>query len=249
MPSRYPFPWKTGFLILLDSLVLRSRSFREDAQTIESLLSQPPRIINRKNIPMQGPCLLVMNHYSQPDFGAWWIALSIANAVPVDIHWLMTAAWTFPNQPLLKPLIPVTYWLFSRTAQIYGFTNMPPMPPDPNQIQNRANAVRLALRSASTTQDPVIALAPEGRDYPGGILGAPPPGVGRFITKLVKHCQKIIPIGVYEEDQCLCLCFGEAFSIDLDERNSKETLDVSVSRQVMEAIAQQLPSNLRGEYS
>ena len=212
------------------------------------MLSPPPLIINQENVPTHGPCLLVMNHYNQPDFRPWWIALGIAYAVPLDVHWLMTAAWTFPDDPFLRPLIPLTYWLFSRVAQVYGFTNMPPMPPDARQTAFRASSVRLAVRYARTTKNPVIALAPEGRDHAGGILGEPPSGVGRFITQLMKHCKVIVPIGVYEQDHRLCISFGNVFELASQTEGSRDTLDNRTSRRVMEAIAQQVPPNLRGGY-
>jgi len=248
LSSRYPFPWKTGFQLLLDAILLRPRNFRQDALSTRGLLSQPPLISNQENVPSEGPCLLVMNHYNQPDFGPWWIALGITIAVPIDIHWLMTAAWTFPNDPLLRPFTPFTYWLFSRVAQVYGFTNMPPMPPDPRQTEYRANSVRQALRYARTAASPVIALAPEGRDHPGGILGTPPPGVGRFIARLMKYCKVIVPVGIYEDDGHFCLRFGRELSLELNEKGSRETLETRISQSVMDAIALQLPERLRGAY-
>ena len=129
MQSLYPFPGKIGFLLLLDAVLLRKRSFHEDAKKTIHLLTPPPLILNAENVPIQGPCLLVMNHYSQPGFNSWWIALGIAFVIPTEIHWLMTSAWTFPNKHFMRPFIPLTYWLFSRIARVYNFTNLPPMPP------------------------------------------------------------------------------------------------------------------------
>jgi hypothetical protein len=189
-----------------------------------------------------------VNHYNHTDFGAWWIGLGVNIAVPLDIHWLMTAAWTFPNDPHLRPFTPVTFWLFKRIARIYGFTNMPPMPPDPNQTAYRAASVRQALRYARQATDPVIAMAPEGRDIPDGILGAPPPGVGRFIAHLLKRCQVTIPVGMYEQGRRLCLSFGPAFELHTTPGASPDDLDEKVSQQVMEALALQLPQHLRGIY-
>jgi hypothetical protein len=166
--------------------------------------------------------LLVVNHYNQPDFGAWWIALGVSIVVPLDIHWLMTAAWTFPRDPHLRLFTPLTYWLFKRIARIYTFTNMPPMPPDTNQTKYRAASIRQALRYARRADDPVIAMAPEGRDLPGGILGAPPPGVGRFIAHMDRYCQRIIPIGMFEGGGRLCLSFGPALKLDPSPGDSPE---------------------------
>jgi len=248
LPSRYPFPWKTGFQLLLDAILLRPRNFHQDALGTRGLLSKPPLIIDQENVPTVGPCLVVMNHYNQADFGPWWIALGIAIAVPIDIHWLMTAAWTFPNDPHLRPFTPLTYWLFSRVAQVYGFTNMPPMPPDHRQMESRAKAVRQALRYARTADSPVIALAPEGRDHPGGILGTPPPGVGRFIAQLMKYCKVIVPVGVYEDDDRLCLSFGRGLPLEFLDEGPRDALDTRISQGVMDVIALQLPERLHGAY-
>jgi hypothetical protein len=186
-----------------------------------------------------------MNHYTRPGFGAWWIALGISAKLPVDAHWMMTNGWT--HSGLLNPL---TRWFFPRLAQIYGFTTTPPMPPDPNEVEARARAVRDVLRLARTT-DAVIAVAPEGRDHPGGVLGVPPPGIGRFIQQLSKHRERITPVGVYEDsskDAGLCFNFGPGFGLEIPPDLHQGDRDRCFSTQVMTAIARQLPHSLRGEY-
>jgi hypothetical protein len=98
--------------------------------------------------------------------------------VPQDVHWVMTAGWTFPGQRRGRLLKPLTYWLFRRVAKVYGFTTMPPMPPNPKESLARARAVRQVLEYAERANRPIIGLSPEGRDFPTGQLGTPPPGVG-----------------------------------------------------------------------
>lgn len=241
--QRYPFPWKTGLRLLWDALWLRSRSFRTDALDSLQAFPNPNTIIQKGLIPGEGPCLLVTNHYSRPGFGAWWIALGISAALPVEVHWMMTNAWTH-----LGPLEGMSRWLFPRLARVYGFTPTPPIPPDPRDVGDRARAVRQVL-DVSRCPGAVIALAPEGQDHPGGILGAPPPGVGRFITQLEKHCQRIVPIGVYEEGDYLTFNFGPAFELDIDPLSAADERDRDASQQVMQFIAQQLPPRLRGDYN
>jgi hypothetical protein len=240
---RYPLPWFTGLRLLRDSLLRQSRSFREDAIQTVKTLSPQPRIINPNHIPCNGPCLLVINHYSRPGFGAWWIALGISAVVPVEIHWMMTAGWTH-----MGVLQPVTRWLFSHLARVYGFTTTPPMPPKPGEVEARAVAVRQVIR-VSRSEKAVIGLVPEGRDFPGGILGQPPKGIGRFIIQLAKHCQRIIPVGVYEEAGFLCLNFGVPFILDPPSTLPPNERDQIASQWVMAAIANQLPWRLRGKYA
>jgi len=239
---RYPTPWQIGIHLLWDAILLRSRSFRADAlQSIQPIATRL-KILHKENIPSQGPCLLVMNHYSRPGFDAWWIALGISAVVPVEIHWMMTNAWTHAG--ILEP---ITRWLFPRLAQVYGFTTTPPMPPVPHDLDARAQAVRRVLEIASSP-DTLIGLAPEGRDHPGGILGPPPPGVGRFIHQLSKRCQRIIPIGVYEDADNLYLSFGPPFHLEAASRSTPAERDHHRIQQVMGLIASQLPPWLRGDY-
>ncbi len=239
---QYPFPWKIGLLLLWDALLLRQRDFQNDSSKIIQLLNPPPKIFGIEYIPTSGPALLATNHYSRPGFPAWWIALSISAAVPLEIHWVMTAGWTH-----LAGLESLPRWLFPHVARVYGFTTTPPMPPDPRDAEMRAQAVRRVLRVARAP-GAVIGLAPEDRDHPGGVLAPPPPGAGRFIGKLVSHCQRIVPIGVYEGEECLCVNFGPPFQLDIPQGILAAQRDQIISKQVMRSIAQQLPPALRGEY-
>jgi len=242
-PLRYPFLWRLGLVLLRDLLLQRSRSFHEDARACVALLNPPPEIIHPENIPTVGPALLVTNHYTRPGFPAWWIALGISAATPVEVHWMMTSAWR--HLGLLEPL---SRWLFPRLAGVYRFTTTPPMPPDPGDVEARARAVRGVLRAARAP-GAVIGLAPEGRDHPGGFLGEPASGAGRFIEKLILHCQRIIPIGVYEGEKNLCVNFGPTLQLEIPPGLSADHRDRFVSQQVMRAIARQLPSALRGKYT
>ncbi len=248
VPERYPFPWKAAWCVLRDAILLRPRDLRVDARQILKLLPTPPKVFAPEHIPAQGPCLLVFNHYTRPGFRPWWLGLGVSAHVPLDIHWLMVTAWTFPYEPLLRPLTPFTYWLFPRIAQIYGFTPMPPMPPSPRQVAMRATAVRRALTYVRHHPTPVVAMSPEGRDHPEGILGVPPPGVGRFMERLARRCQKIIPIGIYEDDEALCLNFGVPITLNAPADDAPDARDQHTAQQVMRAIAQQVPPHLRDKY-
>jgi len=149
---------------------------------------------------------------------------------------MMTAAWTF-----LGPLEPITRWLFPRLARVYGFTTTPPMPPESRDVEARARAVRQVLQVARS-QNAMIAIAPEGRDHPGGIIGTPPPGAGRFICLLNKYCQRIVPIAVFEDGGKLYCNFGPAFNLDISPVWCSDERDRQVSQQVMQSIARQLPT-------
>ncbi len=191
---------------------------------------------------MQG-LIITANHFSASDFQAWWIAIVISAAIPVEIHWVVTAGWTNSGW-----LTPVTHWLFPRAERLWGFTPMPAMPPDPADVEARAWAVRDVLHYARDASIPVVGMVPEGRDFPGGVLGRLPPGAGRFMHLLSSYCPSILPVGVWKENNRVYLKFGHPYSLDTPAGYSARNLDVWVGNRIMNQIALCLPPNLRGEY-
>lgn len=209
-----------------------------------ALAGQPIEMLGQEHIPLRGPCLAVCNHYSRPGLGAWWTAIAVTAAVTAaraadadpEIRWVMTAAWTFPDSPWRqRVLTPLSRLAFRRVAQVYGFVNMPPMPPDPAEVEARALAVRqtvrLACRAAETGG--MVGLAPEGRDVREGEERLPS-GVGRFIALLVEAGLPLLPVGVAEGDGRLRLAFGSLFVPHLPSQRAAR--DRAVAWQVIEAI-------------
>ena len=74
------------------------RSFREDAIRCIGRLKPPLQVLGKEYIPQNGPCVLTVNHYHRPGFGAQWLALAISACVPREMHWVMTAEWTAPGK-------------------------------------------------------------------------------------------------------------------------------------------------------
>lgn len=240
----------------------RKRSFRADARLAMCGYDRGLLVLGEEHIPQGGPCLITANHYWHPDFDAWWLVLAISSLVPQEIHWVATSAWRSPG--LLGAL---SRWLFPRGSAVWGFTAMPPIPPDPWEVEARAQAVRKVLGYARASAAPLIGLAPEGRDVTGGSLGEPPSGAGRFILLLSQYCSKITPVGVYygsgEDGQKppLTLHFGSPYVLEPPGRQvvgrhagrplhtSAEERDRRVSEQVMRRIAALLPEALRGPYA
>ena len=137
------------------------------------------------------------------------------------------------------------------TAQLvlrYGFFRMPPMPPDPRQVEQRALAVRQVIAYVRRNPAARIGLAPEGRDLPGGVLGWPPPGGGRFMLTLAQMGLALSPAGVYEEGGRLVVRVGPSFALSAPAGLRGEELDCHASRQVMQRIAALLPDSLQGEF-
>jgi len=229
-------------------LTLQPRSIARDARVAMTGVRPAPEILGGEHVPPRGPCLVTCNHYTRPGFDAWWVALAIAAAVAdrrasgadPEIRWVMTAAWTFPkNSWRRRVLTPLTRWAFDRVARAYGFVTMPPMPPDPREVEARALAVlrtvRLARRAAQ--EGGMVGLAPEGRDVPRG-LGEPPAGAGEFVALLVRAGLQVLPVGLAERGGRLRVSFGPLFVPHLPADRTER--DRAVAAQVMKAIARQL---------
>jgi 1-acyl-sn-glycerol-3-phosphate acyltransferase len=248
MPQKYPNPWILVPGLAAAMLTRRQRSFRQAALSAVRLLQPPLEVRGQEAIPTAGPFLLTINHYGRPGFMAWWLTFALSASLPVDVHWIMTGAWIFPGKWYEALVDKLTTWLFRQIAQVYGFTNMAPVVPYTNEVEGRARSVRRVLEYARRAPAPVIGLAPEGRDHPGAVLGQPPPGLGRFVARLAPLCQVILPAGIFEIDDNLCLQFGPPYRLEVPGSLSGEALDLHVSKVVMCAIAHQLPIPLRGEF-
>jgi hypothetical protein len=242
MLSGYALPRELLSQLGLALLTGRRRSFRADAICCSKRLQPPLKIYGVENIPASGPCLVTTNHYTRPGLRAWWLALAISAAVPAEIHWLITSAWTYPDRLRSHTITPVSRWVLTRLAQAYGFTHMPPMPPDPQDVLRRAEAVRRVLKMARHSERPLLGLAPEGGDFAApGRLAEPPPGAGRFILHLCALGLEIAPVGIFEEAECLCLRFGPRYWLDARPELPAATRDRTASRQVMQRITDLIP--------
>ena len=90
-------------------------------------------------------------------------------------------------------------------------------------------------------------MAPEGRDFPKGVLGWPPPGTKRLLVQLGRFVDHFVHVGVYEGNDQLVINFGEPIKITNLDHISMD-LENEISRQMMQAIARLLPERLRGEF-
>jgi hypothetical protein len=243
-------PSLNGMILRIAGSVLagRTRSFKSDAVREISHLSPPVQIIGRENIPVEGPCLVTVNHYSRAGFWGWWLAMMVSAAVPVEIHWVTSRELTYPGQKRGVVLRPLTRLGMQWISQAYDFTVMPAMPPVPADAIDRSVAVRHLFRYIHSAKKPVVGLAPEGMDYPGGILGWPPTGSGRMIQQIARQGLGIAPVGAYEDQGVFYLRFGEAYRLESPANLSRGDLDKGTRCTVMQHIARLLPPGLRGEF-
>jgi len=251
----YSYPPGLFASVARDAIFLRRRDFHQDAKACIQKLNPPLQVLGKQNLPQQGPCVLTVNHYHRPRFGAEWIALAIAALVPVNMHWLMTGEFTYPGKWYAPFGAIGSRILLKRIAYIYRFTNMPPMPPRSKDVEARAASVRAVLEHVRGAQDPVLGLAPEGYDPPGpdldGVLTRPATGLGRFGLLLSKAGLTFAPVGAYEADGVFHLHFGERYelSVGSDLCADPDGKDERAMRIIMENIARLLPLHLRGEFA
>ena len=140
-------------------------------------------------------------------------------------------------------------WVLHRIARVYGFTAMPPLPPRPKDVAERAASVRAALDFAKRTERPVIGLAPEGGDSADGTLAHPASGAGRFGLLLAASGLPFHPVGAYEQNGAFCLHFGPPYALTVPPGLKPEEKDRAAANIIMQNIARLLPEDLRGEFS
>lgn len=246
MPEYPAFPFSLVLGAAWSLLRGSRRSFRRDA--LRCICNLSLKILGVEHIPQSGPGVVLVNHYYRPGFFAGWIALALSAAIPTELIWVMTAAWTEAGTLGSRLRAALSVPLFPRVARMYGFIPMPPMPPRPHEVAARAQAVRRILAAASQIPPPLLAFAPEGMDPPGGVLMRPPSGVGRLLAKLAQQNLRFYPVGVYEDEMFLTARFGASFCLKSPAGLSVDELDRQVADTAMEAIAVLLPPALRGVY-
>lgn len=245
---KYSYPPGLFAALIRDILLLRKRDFHKDAKGCIESLHPALKLLGRENIPQRGPCVITVNHYHRDGFGAEWIALAIAALVPVNMHWIMTGEFMYQGKWYETIGAMGSRILLKRIARVYGFTTMPPMPPRARDVQERAASVRAVLEYVKHEKSPILGLAPEGYDTPAGILTRPARGLGRFALLLSKAGLEFIPVGVYEADAILHVCFGKPYILSIPPDLTSDEKDAQASRIIMENIAGLLPVHLRGAF-
>lgn len=246
---RYSYPFHVFAGFARDIVLLRRRDFHEDAKACIKNLIPPLKIFGSENIPRHGPCVITVNHYHREGFSAEWLALAVAALVPVHMHWVMTGEFMYEGKWFQSIGSAASRILLRRIAHVYGFTNMPPMPPREQDVAQRAVSIRKVLEYVSHASAPIIGLAPEGYDVPAGLLMRPAPGLGRFGLLLSKAGLKFVPVGAYEMDGVFHIHFGELYELHVGINLSSDEKDAQASQIIMQNIARLLPLPLRGEFA
>lgn len=246
----HPAPLRPLLLPAVAALLAgKPRSLPRDAMRATARLQSPLKVFGQEFIPGEGPGLVSINHYVSPGVFAAWPAVAVSAQTPAQIRWVTTAAWRFEDSRCAGLLSPLSRWMFRRLARAYGLALMPPMPPLPAEAEARAAAVRALVTFVRRTPAALVGMAPEGRDFPGGRLGWPPPGAGRLMLHLARLGLPVLPVGAFEENGAFCLRFGEPYRLEANPRLSGAGQDRAASRTVMQRIAALLPAHLRGEFA
>jgi 1-acyl-sn-glycerol-3-phosphate acyltransferase len=257
MCPAYAYPPDLLLGLVTAGLLGRQRDFRLDARRCISTLQPPLQVFEAQLIPENGPLLVVSNHYSRPGLPVWWPSMAISSMLPMPHRWISAAEWTDSGSWFNALKSHLSPFLLGRLAAVYDFLPMPPMPARQRDVEARAEAVRLALSYTENTPDAVICLSPEGRDIPGGALGWPPSGAGRFISLLAGRGLSILPAGAWEEGDRLTLRFGPAYQLSpgpapdpsLSHDARAAARDHSAACTIMKSIASLLPPAMRGEFA
>ncbi len=235
---------------LVAMLLGRKRDLGPDIKGTLMSARPPPRVIDDRHIPEEGPFVFVANHYERPGLKVFWGGMLAANAIferrrkQRTLHWLMTSEW---YNYKLGGIIPVPVWalrwLFRRIANVYSLVIVPR---SPRRVMGRAAAMRSILEVVEKQRAP-IGLYPEGVGE--DVLIEAMPGTGLFLASLSKRGIHILPAGVYEEDGALTVRFGPPFTVQPPTGPDRDERDRVAREQVMANIGRLLPRPMWGPYT
>jgi hypothetical protein len=237
----YSSPKKIIIEIAISIIRNKKRSIKHDSLRAISGIFSPVQFIGKENIPVKGPGMVTLNHYSRPGFFILWAAMVISACLPEKHFWLMTSAWTNRTKGVDQLRAVITRELFKRLARMYGFITTPPMPPIPGEIAERALSIKKIIGAINEDPKTILCFAPEGQDFGNGVLGEPPAGIGKFFFNIHRQLKKIYSVGVWEENESLILNFGESYIIG--NSHTYRDPDTEISNLVMSRIAELLPTS------
>jgi hypothetical protein len=176
-----------------------------------------------------------------------WSAMLISHEIRArtgkETHWIAIQEWesfSLWGIDIPRALIRV---VFERAFATYGIIAMPP--PDA-PASARAGAMRLS--AGEVKRGSILGLMPEGTVGSTPELLQAREGAGVFLLLLAASGARILPVGLYEEQEYLVAEFGEPFALDLPKHLPKDTRDTWARDRVMNAIKHLIPEALWGVY-
>jgi 1-acyl-sn-glycerol-3-phosphate acyltransferase len=210
-------------------------------------MPRPPIARDAGQIPREGKFVIVGNHYERPGLWMAWPAMLVSHTVAQvtgrEVRWIAIEDWeafSLWGIPIPRGWI---RRLFQRAFATYGILAM--APPDAHRSL-RAAAIRSAVDKVSGGE--ILGLMPEGT------VGATPElleareGAGSFLLLLAASGARLLPVGLYEEEETLVAQFGEPFDLRPRPQLPREARDSWAREQTMKAIRDLLPPQLWGAY-
>ena len=223
------------------------------AATFQPLLQIEPdgsrqSLVGQKAV-RSGKLLIAFNHSTTLTTPAWWTAIALGGALDQiglnqpEPRWVITSVLNY-----LGWLAPISQVALRQVAVMYNAFLMPSMPPVPQDTRARAATVCQVLGYLRADSNAHVCLAPQGTDGNDGKLTRPPSGAGRFMLQLVRAGAAILPAGVCENQDAWRVCFGDVLALTTPPALPPNARDEWATLRVMGAIAELLPSHLRGPF-
>jgi len=245
--SRYGASWANIIRGVSYILLGRPRSLSRDASYALMQTPVPPLVRLADNIPETGPLVLLANHYERPGLWMVWPAFLAGHLVRErtgrDTHWIAIQEWESFSVWRIPVPPSIIRRVFERAFHTYGIIAMPSAD---TPAAGRASSMRAAAQLVHEGQ--IIGLMPEGDVGPTPELLEAREGVGSFLLLLAGRGARMLPVGIYEEDQRLVAHFGPAFELTAPTDLPKADRDQWARDRVMLAIRALLPEPLWGVY-
>jgi 1-acyl-sn-glycerol-3-phosphate acyltransferase len=225
----------------------RPRSLAHDALWAIANMPLPPRVRGTELIPESGPFVVVANHYERAGLWMAWPAMFVGHVIQErtgqDTRWIAIEEWesfSLFGVPVPSTAIRQT---FERAFRTYGILAMSP----PNAP---AAARARSMRSATQTikDSGIIGLMPEGDVGPTPELLPAREGAGAFLLLLAAAGARILPVGLYEEEERLVAHFGTPFELTTPRETPRDERDRWARERIMLALRDLLPRPLWGAY-
>lgn len=225
----------------------RPRSLAHDTSLLMWDLPITPIVRGLDNVPEEGPLVIVANHYERPGLWMAWPAVFVGNCVLSrtgrDTHWIAIEEWESFQIAGMRISRKITRTVFQRAFSTWGMLAMPR--PDTSAAA-RAKSMRAATQEIRAGH--IIGLMPEGSVGPTPELLEAREGVGAFLHLMAAAGARILPVGIYEENERMVAHFGEPYTLSVPRNVEKSERDRWVREHVMYSIRDLLPEPLWGHY-
>ena len=235
-----------GYLVrwlVIVAVLRRRRRLGADVREMLRGIEPRPRVKGIEHMPLDGPCIVVMNHYERPGLRVWWCAALVSAALAArrggepPVRWLITdrfEGFRFAGLPMPDRLMA---WLLDKIGGAYGLLLV--ARPE-GEAQSRSALLRAAR--ATLREGAVLGITPEAASGSGPQLASAWPGSGAALSWLSSGSTPLVPVAVRDdEDGALLATFGAPFTLG-------QASDEEGARAVMDAVAALLPPELRGPY-